>query len=302
MDKKISISGASGFVGQNLVRHIEDNRIGRTVKLDLRKKLPKSLGDVSAVIHLAGKAHDLRKNVDANEYFQVNTELTKALFDLFLLSDAKDFIYFSSVKAVADSAEGILTEDTQPNPFTPYGKSKLKAEEYLLKSKLPAGKRLFILRPCMIHGPGNKGNLNLLYRVVAKGFPYPLAAFDNRRSFLSVSNLCFVVERLLSDSLVQGGIYNVADDEPLSTNEVIKVISSSIGRKPKLWRINVGLVKSLAQLGDKLHLPLNTERLTKLTESYVVSNTRLKAALNIITLPTSSKDGLSITVKSFREQ
>ena len=84
--------------------------------------------------------------------------------------------------------QGILTEDTIPNPKTHYGISKLQAENYILDQKLPEGKRVYILRPCMIHGPGNKGNLNLLYTLVKKGFPWPLGAFENQRSFLSIDN------------------------------------------------------------------------------------------------------------------
>src|SRR5690606_9961467 len=105
--------------------------------------------------------------------------------------------YFSSVKAVADTVEGVLQEDVVGKPLTPYGKSKLEAEQYLLSQVLPEGKRAFIIRPCMIHGPGNKGNLNLLYKVVEKDVPWPLAAFRNQRSFLSIDNLCFLLERMI---------------------------------------------------------------------------------------------------------
>src|SRR5690606_1547157 len=118
----------------------------------------------------------------------------------FLKRDAEVFIYMSSVKAAADTVDGILTEEKQPNPKTPYGQSKRKAEEYLLNATLPEGKRVYILRPCMIHGPGNKGNLNLLYKFVQKGIPYPLAAFENRRSFLSIDNLNFVILQLLQNA------------------------------------------------------------------------------------------------------
>lgn len=82
------------------------------------------------------------------------------------------FIFFSTAKAAADRVEGVLTEDVVPSPVGPYGESKIKAEEYIL-GNFPAGNdnRVYILRPCMIHGPGNKGNLNLLYSVVSKGIP-----------------------------------------------------------------------------------------------------------------------------------
>src|SRR5690606_30158561 len=176
------------------------------------------------------------KNTSApEEYFKVNTDLTKRLFDLFLESTAKDFIYISSVKAAADSVEGVLSEDTQTNPQTPYGQSKLKAEEYILSKPLTDDKRVYILRPCMIHGPGNKGNLNLIYQIGKRGIPYPLAKFENKRSFVSVENLCFVIDRFLQNDY-PSGIYNVADDIPLSTNEIMSMIYEINEYKDRLWQ------------------------------------------------------------------
>jgi nucleoside-diphosphate-sugar epimerase len=150
----------------------------------------------------------------------------------------------------------------------------------------------------MIHGPGNKGNLNLLYSIVKKGIPWPLGAFENKRSFLSIDNLSFVIRQLIEKD-IEPGIYQVADDEPLSTNQLFSIISESLGKKPRVYNISRGLIKSLARTGDLLHLPLNTERLKKLTESYVVSNSKLKTALGIERMPVSAKSGLAMTLESF---
>ena len=253
-----------------------------------------------AFIHLAGKAHDLKNNTDATAYFTINTGLTIQLFDLFIKSKAATFIYFSSVKAAADRVADVLLENLTPDPKTPYGQSKLRAEEYLLSQKLPGGKRIIILRPCMIHGPGNKGNLNLLYRFVTKGIPYPLAAFENKRSFLSVDNLCFVVHQLIQNEAVASGIYNVADDESLSTNEVVKIIAETLHLKPRLWTIPKPFLQTIAKIGDKTGLPLTSERLKKLTENYVVSNDKIKRALQIEHLPVSATNGLRKIIINFR--
>src|SRR5690606_5314006 len=186
----IIITGASGFVGQNLQQYLRDRRYG--VKgLSLRNTNWQNhiTSEATAIIHLAGKAHDTANTAQPEAYFKINRDLTIALFDEFLKSDIRDFFYFSSVKAVADTVDGILTEEVDGHPYTPYGKSKLEAEQHLLRQQLPEGKRLFIIRPCMIHGPGNKGNLNLLYKVVEKSIPWPLASFRNQRSFLSIDNL-----------------------------------------------------------------------------------------------------------------
>ena len=194
--KKILITGYSGFVGQNLIQYLQKYPIQ---KLSLRYEANQAIAieNTEAIIHLSGKAHDLKKVSQPQDYYDANFELTKQLYDAFLKSDAKKFIFISSVKAVADSVTEVLTEDTIANPQTHYGKSKLMAEEYIQVQTLPKGKSYYILRPCMIHGPGNKGNLNLLYQFVKKRIPYPLAAFENQRSFLSIDNLCFVLQEIL---------------------------------------------------------------------------------------------------------
>jgi nucleoside-diphosphate-sugar epimerase len=308
-NQRIVISGANGFVGKNLSSYLAEKgykiqAISRAAHTGLNWPgiidQNQTKIDALAIVHLAGKAHDTQKTSDAGEYFEINTQLTQKLFDIFLQSETQVFIYMSSVKAAADTVQGILTEDVVPAPGTPYGQSKRKAEEYILDQKLPAGKRAFILRPCMIHGPGNKGNLNLLYKFAKKGLPYPLAAYENERSFLSVANLNFIIEQLISNAAIPGGIYNIADDMPLSTNKVMEIIAGTDGKKPRLWKINPGAINLLAKIGDKLHLPLNSERLKKLTESYVVSNTKIKQALNITHLPLSSEEGLRLTIQSFQ--
>lgn len=296
---KICITGASGFVGKNLCAYLNKS-VFEPQPVDLRKGLPHGLlYGADAVVHLAGKAHDL-KNVSApEEYYTVNFELTKKLFDAFISSDADKFIFISSVKAVRDTVEGVLFEEDSPEPGTVYGKSKLMAENYLL-ANVPAGKKVFILRPSMIHGPGNKGNLNLLYKVVKAGMPYPLAAFDNKRSFLSVQNLCFVISEMLQRNDIAQGVYNIADSEPLATNSVIRIMAEVLAKKTWLWRVNKKLVRFMAKAGDFLHMPLNSERLKKLTENYVVSNQKLVSALHK-ELPFGSVEGLRNTIQSFSD-
>lgn len=294
----IIITGATGFVGKNLSKFLKEK--GHHISpLSLRKAWELDQ-NAEAIIHLAGKAHDTKNTSAEKEYFEINTELTKKLFDEFLKTTAQDFIYFSSVKATADTVEGFLDENHTSNPQTPYGKSKLLAEEFLLSQKLPENKRLFIIRPCMIHGPGNKGNLNLLYKFVQKGIPYPLAAFENKRSFLSIDNLNFLILEMLSNKNVGSGIYNFADDEVLSTNELVKLIANTSGKKEKLWKISSKLISATAKMGDVMKLPLNSERLKKLTENYWVSNQKIKNALGIAKLPVSASEGLEKTIKSFK--
>lgn len=317
---KILITGVHGFVGSNLVKALSKEHtiygldivaphkegIKYTFSWDYLDKVD-GIPEVDAIIHLAGKAHDTKsfgklRNQQTEMYFKVNTDLTKKIYDYYLKSSAKKFIFFSSVKAAADRVEGeYVDENVEPKPVGPYGESKIAAEGYIMRSLDDARddeKRTYILRPCMIHGPGNKGNLNLLYGVVKKGIPWPLGAFENKRTFTSIDNLCYIIEGLLTKD-IESGIYNINDDEAVSTNELIEIICSAMGKKAHIWRIPRGLMEGVAKLGGVFHLPLNPERLQKLTENYVSSNAKIKKALGIDQLPVRAKDGLFKTIKSF---
>ena len=307
---KILITGIHGFVGSNLVEYLKsENEIyGLDIVSPEKAGVVKTFSwddletgvvpAMDAIIHLAGKAHDTKNKSAADVYFKVNTGLTQKIFDYFLSSGASKFVFFSTAKAAADRVEGILTEDVVPTPVGPYGESKIKAEEYILGKELLTGKKVYIFRPCMIHGPGNKGNLNLLYSVVRKGIPWPLGAFENRRTFTSIENICFAVNGVLTKD-VPSGIYNMGDDEALSTNELIEEICKSLGKKAHIWKLPKGLMTGIAKVGGWLHLPLNPDRLQKLTENYVSSNAKIKAALGVEKMPVDAREGLQRTLESF---
>lgn len=298
---KILITGYSGFVGNNLLQYFNKSGLNNITKINLRTSNWKSKIDLDAtsIIHLAGKAHDIKNSSNPKDYFDINTKLSQELFDVFLESNCRNFIFFSSIKAVTDKSEDIVTEETIAQPKTVYGQSKLQAEQYILSKSLPQAKRVFIIRPVMIHGSGNKGNLNLLYQFVNKGLPWPLGAFKNRRSFCSIENACFVIQQILEREDVPSGIYNLADDAVISTNRLIELIAKSKNKNPKIYKISQKKIKSFAKLGDLLRLPLNSERLEKLTENFVVSNEKIVKAIGK-PLPISAEDGLMKTLNSFK--
>ena len=150
----------------------------------------------------------------------------------------------------------------------------------------------------MIHGPGNKGNLNLLWGIARRGLPWPLAAFENKRSFTSIGNICAAVEALCERG--ENGVYPIADDEMISTNRLIELIAETCGKRAKLWRIPKGLMRFAARIGDLAHLPLNTERIEKLTEDSFVDNAALKKLLGWQKMPVSAEDGMRMTLNSFK--
>ena len=287
---KILITGAYGFVGTNLCRYLVGKGhecialdIPEAKRDDVPYKAFPSWDEldsidwvgIDAVVHLAGKAHDLKNVSDPQSYFDINVGLTEKIFNV-ANGKVPRFIYFSSSKA-ADAD-------------TSYGKSKLEAEKFL-------GGRAIVLRPAMIHGPGNKGNLNLLWGIARRGVPWPLAAFENKRSFTSIGNICAAVEALCERG--QNGIYPIADDEMLSTNRLIELMAEVCGRKPHLWRMSKRLMRLAAKVGDVLHLPLNTERLGKLTEDSFVDNAVLKKHFGWSEMPIRAEDGMLETLKSF---
>ena len=274
---RIVMTGSHGFVGSNLIEALGDEH--EIIRWDAQEN--RVLPECDAVIHLAGLAHDTKNAKDPEKYFKVNTELTKKIYDRFLESGAARYIFFSSIKA----------KDVD----TPYAQSKRCAEEYILRLN-DTNKKVYILRPCMIHGRGNMGNLNLLVKWVKKGWPWPLAAFENKRSFASMGNVSYVVEQLLKKD-VSSGVYEVCDDEPVSTNELIGIVSQCMGKEIKMVRVPKWFMIAIAKMGGVLHLPLNGERLGKLTDDYVADNSKLKQALGIERFPIDARSGLKYSIQ-----
>lgn len=297
------ITGASGFVGKNLMAYFSGDLI-ELIPVSVRNPIDESIfTSCNTIVHLAGKAHDTSgmSEHDQQSYDKINYEITKKLFDIFITSNIKKFIFISSIKAVTDSPDGIITEEFFPNPKTAYGISKLKAEKYLLSFSLPKNKKVYILRPSMIHGPNNKGNLNQLYKFIKIGIPYPLAAFENKRTFLSIENFCFTIKKLLIRNDIPSGIYNVADEKSISTNRLIELISSILEKDIITLAINKKLIMGLAKIGDYMFLTLASERIKKMVSDYEVSNRKLVDALGV-SLPIGAEEGIIKTLLSFKEK
>ena len=296
---KIALFGSTGFVGQHLLDGLEAEIIPVNIrKIAWESQIP---ADVDAFINCIGKAHDHKGAATEHDFYFANYELVKVLFEEFLKSNAQIFIHISSIAAVEENErKEVLTEDSVGNPQSHYGKSKKAAEEYLLKQSLPSGKKIFILRPTMIHGEGDKGNLTLLYKIISKGIPYPLGAFKNSRTFISVDNVVFLINEIIKKHTeMKGGVYHITDDEPLSTQKIIEIIGAAKGKKPLILSPPKFLINGLAKMGDMISLPINSKRLKKMTSNLIVSNQKIKTALNIDSLPISAEEGMKKTIESF---
>jgi nucleoside-diphosphate-sugar epimerase len=296
----ILLFGHTGFIGKNLSSYLVTKN-HQVTTLSLRNEKLDNSNSNDIYINLIGKAHDHSGKATENDFFYANYELTREIFENFIQSQATLFLQVSSIAAVEEkSHNGILDENQVSKPTTAYGRSKHMAEEYLINFDLPPNKKIVIIRPTMVHGPGDKGNLTLLYKIVSKGIPYPLGMFKNQRSFLSVDNLNFIIEKIIEKKqTILSGVYNIADDQPLSTEEIIQIIGIVSNKECRVWNIPKLFIYKIARLGDFFNLPLNTKRLGKMTSNLVVSNQKIKEALQIKNLPITAQEGLEITIKSF---
>lgn len=313
----VLITGISGFVGTNLTNYLKresdkilitgcsrnpqilaniDNKLHGTCSVDELLSNSITGNGFHSYVHLAGKVYNTGEKTKAEDFFQANYQLTKQLFHRFCEDKvAKKFIFLSTIHVLTENPKVVLDESYEPKPFTPYGKSKYKAETYILENS-PPDKQVYILRPSMIHGPGNKGNLNSLYRLIKSGIPYPLRSINNKRSFVSIENLCFIIQQIVEND-IDPGLYHVADDDPTFTHDLIRLIAEESGKKAKIWNVHPGLIYLIAKLGNVLPLPLNEYRYNKLVGNFIVSNQKLVHALGK-PLPVSSNEGLRRTIKS----
>ena len=294
------ILGSSGFIGKHLL-HVLPNPFGISVR---NKRWKEELNSIEAdsVINLVGKAHDHGGSATEEEYDFVNLELTKEIFFAFINCSAKLLIHISSIASVEEFNSSLeLKEENECHPISFYGKSKRKAEEWLIKQELPTGKKLIVLRPPMVHGPGDKGNLGILFKFVSRRLPYPLSSFNNRRSFISIDNFTFFIENVIEKSEnLKSVIYHISDDEAVSTNDIIFLMEKALSKSVVSLTLPQWVVKLVAKVGDFVPLPLNTKRLMKLTGSLIVSNKKLKEELHVKCLPLTALEGLEKTIKSLK--
>ncbi|MBO6185078.1 MAG: NAD-dependent epimerase/dehydratase family protein [Chryseobacterium sp.] len=298
---KITLFGASGFIGKNLIQELQQKYA--VSQISVRKEDWKhDMFDSDIYINLVGKAHNHNGEAREEDFYQVNVNLLKDIFESFINSKAKLFIHISSIAALEEfESNRELTETDECNPDSWYGKSKRLAEEWLVTQNLPADKKLIIIRPPMVHGAGDKGSLGLLYKLISKGIPYPLASFENKRSFISIDNFSFFINEIVKNAeKLPNGIYHIADDESISTSEIIEIIKQVEQKNTPNLSLPKFLVKAIAKVGDVLPIPLNSLRLKKMTSDLTVSNQKIKAALGIEKLPLSAKEGLIKTIKSFK--
>ena len=309
---KVLITGANGFVGRALCSHLAD--AGIAVRAAVRAGAPDvvdavvvgeigaatdwspALEGVTHVVHLAGRAHVLRETAqDAEAAFRaVNLEGTRRLAEEAAARGVRRLVFVSSVKACAESTSGPpLTEQSTPHPEDAYGRSKLDAEQALLRIAGSTNLEVAILRPPLVYGPGVQANFLRLMQLVDRGVPLPLGSVRNRRSLVYRGNLASAIECCLTHPAAAGETFFVSDGEDVSTPELIRRLAVAIERPTRLWPMPVWLLRSAARLAG-----MNSQ-VGRLVGSLVVDGSKIRTVLGW-NPPFNLDQGLRDTAKWYR--
>ena len=253
----VALTGATGFIGQHLLRELPKR--GYRVRVLLRRpealpecdsafvgdiRYPRNMSEALAgadfVIHSAGIAHAM-SGVPEDDYRAINTKGTVQLAQAAKRAGVKRFVFLSSIRAQAGAnAEGVLTEATEPLPTDSYGRSKLEAEQGLAELDIDWA----ALRAVLVYGPGVKGNMASLIRLARLPCPLPFGAFRGKRSLLSIDNLTDAIDTVLASPSPLRRPFIVADTDPLTIPETIAALRDGLHRRPGVIHVPLPLLRS----------------------------------------------------------
>lgn len=251
--KKIFITGSNGFVGKNLIQELDRKHISYVAgnrnsygDFVTQTGWGELLVDCDVVVHLAARVHVMEeKDSDPLLSFRkMNVEGTLNLARSARETGVKRFIYISSIKVNGEETrENPFTASDKPDPKDAYGISKMEAEIGLLKLHDPGVFEVVIIRPPLVYGPGVKANFEKLFWLVKKDLPIPFGKVSNKRSLVSVFNLCDLIIRCIDHPNASGEIFLVSDDRDYSLKDLIQLMGKTQGKYPHLLPIPVGLMK-----------------------------------------------------------
>lgn len=258
----IALTGATGFIGRHLLSELPKRGYRMRVLLRRPDQVPEgassavigdiaspqnmaaALRDVDMVIHSAGLAHAMSGQPE-NDYRTINTEATIKLAQAAERAGVKRFVFLSSIRAQSGPvAKGVLTEEMEPHPTDPYGRSKLEAEKGLSQLGLDWA----ALRPVLVYGPGVKGNMAALLKLSQTPWPLPLGGLRGQRSLLSLDNLTAALDTLLEAPGPLRRAFIAADPEPVTVPEIVAAFRKGFGRRPGLIPVPSFMLGAAASL------------------------------------------------------
>lgn len=316
----VLVTGANGFLGRVAVQYLcefTEHRVSCAVRSPISAESLSSsnrpvhvVGEISAetdwrsalkgihcVVHCAARVHVMKEALDAEELFtRVNVDGTLQLAEQAAASGVKRFIFISTIKVNGESSapHHPFTPDAQAMPEGAYAVSKYEAEQALRALSERTGMELVIIRPPLVYGPGVKANFLSMVRWLSKGIPLPLGAVDNKRSLVYVYNLVDLIKTCIDHPRASGQVFLVSDDEDLSIHELLRRTGSALGKRVRLMKVPVVMLRASARLVGK------DAQVSRLCDSLSADISKTKRLLGW-TPPVSVDKGLSKTVAEFRE-
>lgn len=305
--KKILVTGASGFIGNALCKRLfksnyftysvvrnsstqlSDNDFNQILinEINSNTNWKRKLDNINCIVHCAGIAHNMNKNNNLNFYRSTNLDGTKHLAEQAAEAGVKRLIFLSSIKVNGEYTDdkydktissfqkkNSFTHIDLPNPIDPYSISKLEAEKVLREIYSKTGLETVILRLPLVYGKNVKGNLARLIRLVKSGIPLPFGDIANQRSMIGIDNLVDLLINCIENPNAAGKTFLVSDGKDLSTSDLIKIISSSMGKKARLFSLPRILLKFLAIIFRK------EQEINRLIRSLRVDNAYTQKTLN----------------------
>lgn len=270
----ILITGASGFVGSAVVArlaragmqsracirrdydHVQDGaHVVRVGDLTASADWSEALTGVDIVVHAAARVHvmDDTATDPLAEFRRVNVLGTLNLARQAKTAGVRRFIFISSIKVNGEATRSgaYFSADDPPAPLDPYGISKMEAEQGLRQISADTGMEVVIIRPPLVYGPGVKANFAALMRAVQKGWPLPLGAVHNQRSFVALDNLVDFIITCTTHPQAANQTFLVSDGHDLSTTELVRGMAQAAGVSARLLPVPVRAIQAVGSLLGK---------------------------------------------------
>jgi len=276
---RIAVTGANGFVGRAVCEALRAEQ--HTVRPIVRQADPRepesvavgpihgatdwtqALRDVDCVVHCAARVHVMAETeTDPLAAFRtVNVQGSQRLAEQAAEAGVKRFVFLSSLKVLGEQTEPghPFQADAMPQPDDPYGISKWEGEQAVQQVGRVACMDVVVIRPPLVYGPGVKANFLRLLQAVSRGWPLPMGAINNKRSLVSLGNLCDLIAVCVHHPAAPGQVFLVSDGKDVSTPELILAMGKALGRPARLISVPPGWLRLMGRLSGR---QAQIERLT----------------------------------------